>query len=121
MRSLMDICANVIVRHKSLLQDVLELDKIHVDIFDCIKNAMKNRKSCSKSYKKHFSTSYKLPYSIVLASSPPSEKCIGNEDVFWGFDDFTNSSITKDDEQQINTLESEMEELWWEVEMDQSS
>jgi hypothetical protein len=125
----MDICANVIVKHKSLLQDVLEIDKIHVDIFECIKRAMKNKKSCSNIYKKHFSTSYKLPYSILLASSPPSEmkwkwtwKCgIGNEECLGVFDVF--EDVEEEVEEDISTCEPEpeLEETLWEVELDQSS
>jgi len=119
----MDICANVIVKHKALLQDVLEFDKIHVDIFECIKKAMKNKKNCSKSYKKHFSISYKLPYSIFLASSPPSEMksnwSIGKE-IFCDFDDFENENVDNTNAN-ISTCESETEELWWAVEMDPQS
>lgn len=113
----MDICATVIVKHKFLLDDVLEMDKIHVDIFDCIKKAMKKN---SKTFKKYFSTSYKLPYSIVLASSPPSElqwqwkwkggiekECLGDFDC-----------LHDDHEEVSNTWESESPEMW-EVEMDQ--
>lgn len=71
MLSLMEICANEIVKHKLLLDYVLTLDKIHTDVFECLKNAMKTKRSCNNLYRKHFSHSFRLPYTIVLGSSPP--------------------------------------------------
>ena len=75
MRSLMAICVKVILVHKHLLDAIMALEKsVLTDVFESIKTEMQKNKMHHNIFKKHFTKSYRLPYTIVLGSSPPSQK-----------------------------------------------